>query len=87
MALHGLFSARAFPLARKLRYPATPPGGPFPAAAPQNGLQGTLPALDHQIINLPAHHIYLKLRMDRMTSRPFSGVALGPPGRDGSQCG
>lgn len=31
------------------------------------------------IINLPNHHIYLKLMIDGVTSRPFSAVTLPPP--------
>lgn len=31
------------------------------------------------LIRLPAHHIYLKLRIEGQTSLPFSGVTLGPP--------
>ena len=31
------------------------------------------------LINLPNHHIYLKLMIDGVTSKPFSAVTLMPP--------
>jgi type IV secretory pathway TraG/TraD family ATPase VirD4 len=38
------------------------------------------PVFDEQdLINLPNHHIYLKLMIDGMTSQPFSGVTLPLP--------
>ncbi len=34
---------------------------------------------EEDLINLPAYHIYLKLRMEGKTSRPFSAETLPPP--------
>jgi len=31
------------------------------------------------LVNLPNHHIYLKLMIDGETSRPFSAVTMPPP--------
>jgi type IV secretory pathway TraG/TraD family ATPase VirD4 len=36
------------------------------------------------LVNLPNHHIYLKLMIDGVTSRPFSAVTLPPFGREAS---
>ena len=36
------------------------------------------------IINLPNYHIYLKLMIDGVTSKPFSAVTLPPPKKDKS---
>lgn len=36
------------------------------------------------IINLPNHHIYLKLMIDGVTSKPFSAVTLPPPDKERS---
>jgi Type IV secretion-system coupling protein DNA-binding domain len=33
------------------------------------------------LVNLPNHHIYLKLMIDGVTSKPFSAETLGPPER------
>lgn len=33
---------------------------------------------EHDLINLPSHHIYLKLMIDGVSSRPFSAVTLSP---------
>jgi hypothetical protein len=34
---------------------------------------------EEDLISLPVYHIYLKLRMEGKTSRPFSGVTLEGP--------
>ena len=34
------------------------------------------------IINLPNYHIYLKLMIDGVTSRPFSAITLPPPDKE-----
>jgi hypothetical protein len=34
---------------------------------------------ENDLINLEAHHFYIKLIIDGMTSAPFSGVSLAPP--------
>ncbi len=36
------------------------------------------------LINLPNYHIYLKLMVNGVTSRPFSAVTLPPPERERS---
>jgi len=32
---------------------------------------------ENDLINLPNHHIYLKLMIDGATSQPFSAITLG----------
>ncbi len=39
---------------------------------------------ESDLANLPNHHIYLKLMIDGMTSRPFSAVTLPEPGTEES---
>ena len=34
--------------------------------------------MPQDLVNLPNHHVYLKLMVDGVTSRPFSGVTLAP---------
>lgn len=34
--------------------------------------------LEEDLLNLPKHHIYLKLAIDGVTSRPFSAITLAP---------
>ncbi len=38
----------------------------------------------NDLVNLPNHHIYLKLMIDGATSQPFSAVTLAPPERRSS---
>ncbi|PIS23174.1 hypothetical protein COT49_01605 [candidate division WWE3 bacterium CG08_land_8_20_14_0_20_40_13] len=37
---------------------------------------------ENDLINLEAHHFYIKLIIDGMTSAPFSGVSLPPPSKE-----
>ncbi len=39
---------------------------------------------ENDLVNLPNHHIYLKLVIDGATSQPFSAVTLAPPERKAS---
>ena len=39
---------------------------------------------EEDLVNLPNYHIYLKLMVNGVTSRPFSAVTLPPPERERS---
>ncbi|WP_096894068.1 hypothetical protein [Candidatus Scalindua japonica] len=50
---------------------------------PLIGVTPKPPALQvDSLLNLSNHHIYLKLMIDGITSRPFSATCLPPPERD-----